>query len=175
MKKEINNNSIQQFIKIITVFIISIIIITNADAQTYKIVGTGVSNCYNNTTVITCPTNTTDAFYGQFQGIAPSYQDNGNGTTTDLNTGLMWMKARGVKMSWDSAYIMAAQCSLGGYNDWRFPTIKELYSLIIFNGRSGTTSAMCNAYIDTNYFKWVRVSITRNFKRRWMTSLIFTR
>ena len=155
MKKEINNNSIQQFIKIITVFIISIIIITNADAQTYKIVGTGVSNCYNNTTVITCPTNTTDAFYGQFQGITPSYQDNGNGTTTDLNTGLMWMKARGVKMSWDSAYIMAAQCSLVGYNDWRFPTIKELYSLINFNGRSGTTSAMCNAYIDTNYFKWV--------------------
>jgi len=154
MKKKNNINRIQQFIKIITVFFISLIVITNANAQTYKIVGTGVTNCYNNTTVITCPTNTTDAFYGQYQGIAPSYQNNGNGTTSDLNTGLMWVKARGVKISWDSAFIMAAQCNLGGYNDWRVPTIKELYSLINFNGRSGALPSQCIAYIDTNYFGW---------------------
>lgn len=120
----------------------------------YRIVGTGVNTCYNNTSVISCPTNSTDPFYGQDQGLAPSYQDNGDGTISDLNTGLMWVQARGTKISWDSAFIMAAQCNLGGYNDWRVPTIKELYSLINFNGRSAPTSDMCIAYIDTNYFGW---------------------
>jgi len=120
----------------------------------YTIVGTGVNQCYGNTTPITCSTNPADAFFGQNQGMPPSYQYNGNGTTTDLNTGLMWIKERGVKLTWDSAYIMAAHCNAGGYNDWRVPTIKELYSLINFNGRSGQTVATCIPYIDTAYFGW---------------------
>ena len=49
---------------------------------------------------------------------------------------------------------MAAQCTTGGHNDWRVPTIKELYSLMNFNGRSGTTHPTCIAYIDTTYFGW---------------------
>jgi hypothetical protein len=122
--------------------------------RTYPIVGTGVTDCYNNATPITCPTNPNQPFYGQNQGLTPSYQNNDNGTTIDLNTGLMWIKARGSKMSWDSTFIMAAQCSIGGYTDWRVPTIKELYSLINFNGKSGPTSNLCIAYIDTNYFGW---------------------
>jgi hypothetical protein len=120
----------------------------------YKVVGTGVTICYNNTTVITCPTNSSDPFYGQNQGLTPSYQNNGNGTTTDLNTGLMWIRARGNKMSWDSAFLMASQCNTGGFTDWRVPTIKELYSLINFNGKSGVNSISCIPYIDTNYFGW---------------------
>jgi hypothetical protein len=141
--------------KIILIFQASFALIISVAAQTpYKIVGTGVTVCYNNTSVITCPTNTTDAFYGQDQGLTPSYQDNGNGTVTDLNTGLMWIQDRGTKISWDSTFIMAVQCTTGGHNDWRVPTIKELYSLINFNGKSAPTSDMCLAYIDTNFFGW---------------------
>lgn len=125
-----------------------------SQSPAYPIVGTGVIKCYGNTTPITCPTNPADPFFGQYQGITPSYHDNGNGTITDLNTGLMWIQSRGTKITWDSAFIMAAQCSTGGYNDWRVPTIKELYSLIDFNGKSGATAANCIAYIDTNYFGW---------------------
>lgn len=121
---------------------------------TYPIVGTGVSLCYGNSGAITCPTNTTDAFYGQFHGITPAYQNNGNGTISDLNTGLMWIQSRGTKISWDSAFIMAAQCTIGGYNDWRVPSIKELYSLMKFTGKSGATHSACSAYIDTTYFGW---------------------
>jgi hypothetical protein len=120
----------------------------------YKIVGTGVTACYNNITTITCPTNPSDPFYGQDQGITPSYQDNGDGTISDLNTGLMWIKARGTKIGWDSAFIMAAQSTTGGHNDWRVPTIKESYSLINFNGKSAPTRPQCIAYIDTTIFGW---------------------
>jgi len=120
----------------------------------YTIVGTAVTKCYGNTGDISCPANPSDPFYGQNQGATPSYQDNGNGTVTDLNTGLMWIKSRGSKTTWDSTFIKAAQCTTGGHNDWRVPTIKELYSLINFNGKSGVTAAQCIPYIDTDYFGW---------------------
>lgn len=146
----------------ITYIVAAFIILFNysADSQTYKIVGTGVTNCYGNSAPITCPTNPSDAFYGQFHGIAPSYQNNGNGTITDNNTGLMWIQARGNKITWDSAFILAAQCNTGGYNDWRVPTIKELYSLINFTGKSGVTRPSCIAYLDTTYFGWTTGNLT---------------
>ena len=120
----------------------------------YPIVGTGVTLCYNNSSQITCPVNTTDPFYGQAQGIYPSYTNNGNGTITDQLTGLTWIQARGTKVSWDSAFILASQCTTGGFTDWRVPTIKELYSLIDYKGKQGTTHPTCIAYLDTNYFGW---------------------
>lgn len=122
-------------------------------ALTYPIVGTGVTICYGDTAAITCPASPTDPFYGQAQGVTPSYRNNGDGTTTDIITGLMWVQSRGQKMSWDSAFIMAANCTTGGHNDWRVPTIKELYSLINYNGKSGHTAATCIPYLDTNYFQ----------------------
>jgi hypothetical protein len=141
--------------KTIVILLVTVINMNgNCQTKPYTIAGTGVSACYNNTTTITCPSNTTDAFYGQFHGTTPSYQNNGDGTITDLNTGLMWVQARGSKISWDSAFIMASKCTVGGHNDWRVPTIKELYSLMNFTGRSGTTHATCTAYIDTTYFGW---------------------
>ena len=143
-------------IKLIAIICFSTItnFVALCQTHTYTIVGTGVSQCYGTTSPITCPTNTTDAFYGQFHGTNPSYQNNNDGTITDLNTGLMWIQDRGSKISWDSTFIMATQCNVGGHNDWRVPTIKELYSLMNFNGKSGSTHATCTAYIDTTYFDW---------------------
>ena len=41
-----------------------------------------------------------DPFYGQdaqYPKLEPSYQDNGDGTVSDLNTGLMWQKTTDAK------------------------------------------------------------------------------
>jgi Protein of unknown function (DUF1566) len=55
-------------------------------------------------------------------------------------------------MTWPAAIAGAPGCRVGGYTDWRMPTIKELYSLISFNGAFRMTAANSPPYIDTRFF-----------------------
>jgi uncharacterized protein DUF1566 len=119
-------------------------------SETYKIVDTNQTTYFNNTETITAPENSTDTFYGQdahFTGNEPSYTPSGDGkTVTDNVTELIWMKGPNsdlttpvasdkMSISEASAYVIQMNAdSYGGYSDWRIPTIKELYSLIIFDG-----------------------------------------
>ncbi len=96
-----------------------------------------------------------ETYYGQdahYTSLPMSYKDNGDGTITDLNTGLMWQKSPGEKVTWEDAKRNAESLNLGGYTDWRVPTIKELYSLISFQGQTGTSIANAIPYINTKYF-----------------------
>lgn len=121
----------------------------------YTIVDTGQDQCYDlDGAEIACPTEGT-ALAGQdagYAGVAPSYQDNGDGTISDLNTGLMWQQTPGAKVCWADAIANADRLNLGGHTDWRVPTIKELYSLMNFNGVTGMTEAASIPYLDTTYF-----------------------
>ena len=122
--------------------------------QTYTIVDTGQIRCYNNTMEIDYPKVGT-AFFGQdaqYEGNQPAYKDNGDGTISDNVTGLMWEKDTGQKMTLEEAIEKAKSSKLGGYSDWRVPTIKELYSLSNFKGRSRGERAGDILFIDTNYF-----------------------
>ncbi len=72
--------------------------------------------------------------------------DNGNGTITDLKTGLMWKKCmEGVvgdgcdtgaasSFTWEQALAQPDMINTGegfaGYYDWRLPNIKELTSIV---------------------------------------------
>lgn len=122
-------------------------------SQSYPIVDTDVHDYYDDNSIITAPA-TGEAFYGQdasYNGNQPSYTDNEDGTITDNVTGLMWEQDMGSKISCAYAVIKANASTLGGYTDWRVPTIKELYSLIQFSGRvSGET--VIDKFIDTIYF-----------------------
>lgn len=127
--------------------------IGNSQTITYPIVETGVHTFYNNNSIINEPA-IGQAYYGQdatYQGNDPSYIDNGDGTVTDNITGLMWEKDMGSKISYADAFVKAGTLTLGGHSDWRVPTIKELYSLILFTGRvSGTVPI--SLFIDSIYF-----------------------
>ncbi|THB65758.1 MAG: DUF1566 domain-containing protein [Desulfovibrio sp.] len=96
-----------------------------------------------------------DHFYGQdahYQGPAMQYVDNGDGTVTDLVTGLMWVQDPGGKVTFEQGMAGAAQCSVGGYSDWRVPTIKEMYSLIDFSGYTGRTISSSAPFLDSSVF-----------------------
>jgi len=129
-------------------------------SHSYQIVDSGQIVCYDNNQLVACAVQGA-SFAGQdgnYQGVAPAYQDNGDGTVTDLNTGLMWQQDPGEKMTFAQAAAGASALSLGGYSDWRLPTIKELYSLILFDGTdvSACASGTCAAtpFIDTRYFNF---------------------
>jgi hypothetical protein len=123
-----------------------------ADSQVESpVIDTGQSKCYDNYEQISCP-KPGEPFYGQdaqYNGIQMSYQDNGDGTVTDLSTGLMWQKTPpNEHYTWDQAATYAEKLQLAGHDDWRMPTIKELYCLVDFSGTMRTRTP----YINTDYF-----------------------
>ncbi len=127
----------------------------SAAAISYPVVDTRQATCYDDTSE-TRPPAKGKAFYGQdaqYEGVQPDYCNNGDGTITDNITGLMWIKAPERELStFKEAAKNASICRIGGYNDWRLPTIKELYSLILFSGSTGESGDTSVPYLDTDYF-----------------------
>ena len=62
------------------------------------------------------------------------FKDNGNGTVTDRKTGLMWQQSGSdgdMKYKDTDDYVgRLNRKNLGGYSDWRLPTLEELASLL---------------------------------------------
>jgi hypothetical protein len=130
-----------------------------APSVSYPIVDTGQNECYGSDTGMECAAEGA-ALSGQdaqYVGYQARYRNNGDGTISDLVTGLMWQKSPGEKMTADQALAGADSFKLAGYNDWRLPNIKELYSLILFtgvdpSGYEGTDVSGLIPFIETDYF-----------------------
>jgi hypothetical protein len=125
----------------------------------WRVADTGQRAFYDNSSEIAEPAPSAD-FYGQdahYAGPQPAYQDNGDGTITDLVTGLMWQKTPDLvnQSTFTEAAINGLTLDLAGYADWRMPTLKELYSLIDFRGHIWQTVEASTPYIDTHYFDFV--------------------
>jgi len=68
--------------------------------------------------------------------------DNGDGTVTDLATGLVWQRAdSGAGMSWEDALAYAEDLELAGFDDWRLPDAKELQSIVDYGRCPDTTGS----------------------------------
>jgi hypothetical protein len=141
----------------------------------YPIVDTAQSKCYNANGEITCPAPGA-AFYGQdaqFTGHAPSYTLSANGVlVVDNVTGLTWERSpdtngdgsltKSDKLNYTNAVAHCAAhaaANYQGYSDWHLPSIKELYSLIQFNGTDpsgypGTDTSGLTPFINTAYFQF---------------------
>lgn len=76
------------------------------------------------------------------------FMDNGDGTVTDIATGLMWQQAETWAMTWDKALAYCEDLKLAGYNDWRLPSILEISSLV--------DHKKSRPAIDTVYFRGCR-------------------
>jgi hypothetical protein len=153
-----------------------------ASTLPYPVVDTGQIRAYDNRSEIGFPA-TGEAFFGQdaqYDGIQPSYRDNGDGTVTDLRTGLMWQADPGAKKTYEQAVAGAARCRTGGHDDWRLPGIKELYSLILFSGTDpdpgSRDSSRLKPFIDTDHFEF-RYGDTAGGERiidsQWATSTLY--
>lgn len=89
---------------------------SNGEVGSYHTQGTGFTKCVRSN-------GDTDIWSG-------SFTDNGNGTISHAGTRLMWQKQDdGLKKYGDDALNYCESLSLGGYDDWRIPNIKELQSI----------------------------------------------
>ncbi|MDP6044176.1 MAG: DUF1566 domain-containing protein [Phycisphaerae bacterium] len=143
-------------IKLTSVAVVIVAAISLAEAQTSgsPVVDTAQVRCYSDRAEIAYP-KAFGVYFGQdaqYQGNAPKYKNNGDGTVTDLVTGLIWQKTPDfVKRTHEDAAKYAAGLKLGGHGDWRVPTIKELFSLADFRGNMRTRTP----YIDTKALDFV--------------------
>lgn len=151
-------------------------------AVSYPIVDTGQVLFYDNEDETTEPTDgaTLSGQDAAHDGYQASYTDNGDGTVTDNVTGLMWQQDPGDKMTYFEATAAADSFELAGYDDWRLPSIKELYSLIDFSGLDvycfESTDCEATPFIDTDFFAFEYGDIDageRVIDSQWATSTLY--
>ncbi len=89
-------------------------------------------------------------------------------TVIDTRCKLMWTRSPDLngdgkintkdKLTYTQALAYAKKCRVGGHDDWRVPSIKELYSLIDFkkgidiSSYQGSSTEGLSPFIDTKYF-----------------------
>jgi len=110
----------------------------------YPIVDTNQSICYNSATG--AETSCTGAGHdADYAGNQPDYTLSSDGlTVTDNVTDLVWQQSNDIngdgqitaadKLSQSAAVTYCQDLSYAGRDDWRLPSIKESYSLILFSG-----------------------------------------
>lgn len=166
-------------IPILTLFtmLCSLVVSITTSAQTdltYTIVDTDQSWCFTESETIICG-ETYDGQDAQYEGLQPAYQDNGDGTITDLNTSLMWIQDPGEKTTYADTIELLETFSFAGYDDWRLPTIKELLSLATYSGSSTDDGVV--PFFDTDYFAYqdgIESGGNRMVDTQWLTSTIYT-
>jgi len=117
---------------------------------------TGQTTCWDSGgSVIACAGTGQD---GELQrGLARAYVDNGDGTVTDSNTGLMWEKLsddgsihdKDTVYPWTDAFAVKVPTLNGGggfagHADWRVPNANEIRSLANYGAVSPAVSPAFN-------------------------------
>jgi len=165
IKKRLEVNNIKSITSMVmrTLFILFFISVftsckNNEPTVSFTLTDTGQDIFYDNEGNVINRPEEGEAFYGedaQYTSTKMKYRDNADGTVTDMNTGLMWQKTPSATMSYEKTLNYVANLKIGGYVDWRLPTIKELYSLADFNGEL-VRNGVSTPYINTEYFDSIR-------------------
>ena len=96
----------------------------------------------------------------------PGFKDNGDGTITDLYTGLMWPKdlsgpatLNGTSTSYATATELCHHLNFANHNDWRLPSLEELETIVPFGFAPQTEEPTGSAFIINNAFENPKVGV----------------
>lgn len=71
---------------------------------------------------------------GQYQGVPPFYQNNGDQTVTDKRSGLVWIESdEEIQRTWQEAISYCDELDFAGQTEWRLPTKFELESIVDYS------------------------------------------
>jgi Protein of unknown function (DUF1566)/Dockerin type I domain len=156
---------------------------------------TGQTTCWNSSgTVVSCAGTGQD---GELRNGAPLAQvDNGDGTVTDVNTGLVWEKLsddgtvhdKDNASTWANAFTghVAAlnSTSFAGHSDWRLPNVRELQSILDYHTFNpavssafnvscspGCHSTTCSCTVAGNY--WSSTSSVSGPSSAWFVGFLY--
>lgn len=132
---------------------------TELTINDYLLIATGQTTLYDADGNVLTSISEGEAYFGQdanyLAGEIMSYTNNDDGTITDENSGLMWQQVpTSETFTWQEAMDYCDDLVFAGYDDWRAPTLKELFSISDFS--SGWP------YIDTSYFTLASGQITKD-------------
>ena len=175
-----------------TAMCVMILFFFDSSATAFKLPSTGQTSCYDTTgNVFPCSGTGQD---GEYPINPLAYTNNGDGTVTDNNTGLMWQKCStgqnndsscsGTASTWtwyqatgtyDADYNPSSQdvcrsLSLDGYMDWRLPTKKELMSIVDY---SGFPTTIKTAYFPNTINNWYWSSTAYPYLQGWAWGISF--
>jgi len=116
---------------------------------------TGQNRCYNDSYEITCPSSSSDDFFGQDAYYAKLGKCTSQSFTVqtissqnvvyDNNTGLMWQQTIPTSTyTWEDSVSYCDGLTYAGYSDWRLPTTLEFLTIV--------DNSRYNPAIDTTYF-----------------------
>ena len=84
------------------------------------------------------------------------FVDNGDGTVTDTQTGLMWARSSSPgDLNWEDAETYSKNPAMDSlylkYDDWRMPTIEELKTLYLKDSKGQETDCGLKVRIDPTF------------------------
>lgn len=145
---------------------------------------TGQTKCYTDSDLINCNSSSIGDFYGQDAYYAARGTcipqkfriDNSvpnEKTVIDENTGLEWqqnLSTNDYGYVWEQAIEYCEELEYGGHNDWRLPTVKELFSIV----DRRTSPAINTTYFDTPVSSvWSSSKDVRDNNYAWITSFYY--
>lgn len=98
---------------------------------------------------------------------ASSWRVDGD-VATDKSTGLMWMRDDAAStMNWQAALAECQSLSLAGYEDWRLPDIKELWTLINLT-RTSSPLVDPNVFTSESSHYWASSPCASGAQLAWL-------
>lgn len=135
--------------------------------NSYVQIATGQVSLYDEDGNVIVALKEGDSLFGQdanyLKGKKMSFKKNEDSISTDLNSGLMWQEIPTTEgFDWQGAKEYCENLELGGYDDWRLPTAKELFSISDFS--EGWP------YLDTTYFSLVNNDFVDKSEQYWTSN-----